>query len=205
MNQYLSDTALAVRGLFSLIGYDESVLQAKQSEIESAVMRMTKAQAIILHGAPPTVFGENSTPYFEKTVRDTRRKISELKDNITALEAAILAKETSVQTLAGAILQVAKQGITIVRGDLAACPPGRSIGREVLKNVIWQARNQSMHWEENTFNSFVTTCFANLCLEFGAQYHLPTSTPRPLAKQILHLLAWTDYASYERDMVSLLG
>jgi hypothetical protein len=205
MNQYLADTAFAVRGLFSLIGDDESVLRAKQSELKSAVTRRRHAQAILHHGAPPTGFGEDSTPYFEKRVRDARREIIELKDNIDVLEAVILAKETSVQALTGAILQVTKQGIAIVRGDLTACPPGRPIGREVLKNVIWQARNQSMHWEENSFHSPVTTCLANLQLDFGAEYQLLSSAPRSLATQILHLLAWTDYASYESDMVSLLG
>lgn len=205
MNQYLADSALAARGIFSLIGDDEVVLLAKQHELESAAMRRASAQAILHLGAPTTGFGEVSTPYFEKKVRDARREISQLRDNTAVLEAAILAKETSAQALAAAILQIAKQGIAIVRGNLTACPPGPLIGRELLKNVIWQARNQSMHWEENSYRPAVMKCFANLRLDFGGEYQLPSSSPKCIAKQILHLIGWTDYASYENDIVSLLG
>ena len=105
MNQYLADSALAARGIFSLIGDDEVVLLAKQHELESAAMWRASAQAILHLGAPTTGSGEDSTPYFEKKVRDARREISQLKDHTAVLEAAILAKETSVQALAAAILQ----------------------------------------------------------------------------------------------------
>lgn len=205
MNQYIEDTAIAVRGLFSLIGDDESILRAKQIELESTLKRQRQAKAILYYGVPMTGSGEDATPYYEKKERDARRTKNELKGSIEAMEAAILAKETSVQALAGAILQIAKQGISIVRGNPANCPSGRSIGRENLKNVIWQARNQSMHWEVNSFHPSVQTCFANLYLDFGADYQLQSSSPRSFAKQILHLLEWTNYETYENDMVSLLG
>ena len=205
MNQYIEDTAIAVRGLLSLIGDDESIFRAKQIELESTLERKRRAKAILYYGVPMTGSGEDATPYYEKKVRDARRVIIELKDSIESLEAVILAKEISVQALAGAILQIAKQGISIVGGNPANCPAGRSIGRENLKNVIWQARNQSMHWEVNSFYSPVQTCFENLYLDFGADYQLHSSSPKSLAKQILHLLKWTSYESYESDMLSLLG
>ena len=205
MNQYLRETALAVHGLFSLIGDDDSVLSDKKGKLDVATRRRAHAQAILRAGAPTTAFGEDTKPYFEKKVRDARRESIETEAEIVALEAAILAKETSVQALAGAILHSARQGVAIVRDNLDDCPPGRAVGRETLKNVIWQARNQSMHWEENAFRPAVIACFANLETDFGSEFKLPAATPSSLAKQVLRVLGWTDYESYEHDLVSLLG
>ena len=205
VNAYLTETALAMRGLFSLIGNDESVLSDKKGTLDTATRRRTHAQSILHAGAPTTGFGEDTRPYFEKKARDARRESREVEAEIVALKATIFAKETSVQALSGAVLQIAKQGVAIVRGDLAACPPGRLVGRETLKNVIWQARNQSMHWEENAFHQSVIACFANLQLDFGNEFQLPTATPRSLAKQVLQALGWNTYESYEHDLVSLLG
>lgn len=205
MNQYVTETAFAVGGLFSLIGDDESVLSDKKGILDTARRRRIRAQSILHVEATTTGLGEDTRPYFEKKVRDARRESIEIEAEIVALEATILAKETSVQALAGAVLQIAKQGIAVVRGDLATCPPGRSVGRDTLKNVIWQGRNQSMHWEENAFHPPVITCFANLHLDFGSEFRLPTTAPRSLAKQVLRVLGWTDYKSYEHDLVSLFG
>lgn len=205
MNQYLTETALAVRGLFNLIGDDESVLINKTGRLDATTKRQARAQAILRFGAPTTGFGEDTRPYFEKKVRDARREIVEIKTEIDALGVTLVAKEASVQALAGAVLQIAKQGIAIVRGDLATCPPGRAVGRETLKNVIWQARNHSMHWEENDFRPPVMACFANLKIDFGSEFQLPAASPTSLAKQALRVLGWMDYQSYEHDIASLLG
>ncbi len=205
MNSYISDTELAVSGVFELIGQDDLVLERKRAELNSALQARLHAQSILYGGAPPSAFGEDTTPYFERKVRDARKEIARIEIEITQLKPIIVAKEASVQALAGAILQIAKQGIAIVHGDLAKCPPGRSIGRETLSNTIWQARNQSMHWEENSFRKPVVACFTNLANDFGPDFQLPATTPRSLARQVVRLQDWTDYDAYERDMVSILS
>ena len=205
MNQYIEETALAVKGILGLVGDDEAILVAKLGEREITVKGLARARSILHIGAPTTGFGEDSTPYFEKMARDARREASLLNHTIAELEAAIAAKEASVQALSSAILQIAKQGIAIVRGDIAKCPPGRQIGRESLSNVVWQARNQSQHWEENSFRPHVMACFENLRAGFGDEYRIPSPSPKSLAKEVVQLLGWADYTAYEKDMVSLLG
>lgn len=206
MHQYIAETAHAVRGMFSLVGTEEATLESKRAALNDAIACQRSARRILHAGPPPTAFGEDSTPHFESKVRDARRKAEAVTLDIAALQAAVIAKETSTQALTGAILQIAKQGISIVHGGIDPCPAGRAIGSaETLKNVIWQARNQSMHWEENKFHPPVLSCFKNLAQDFGSEFQLPATTARPLAKQVLRILSWADYDSYERDMTSLLG
>jgi hypothetical protein len=36
------------------------------------------------------------------------------------------------------------------------------IGAQPLKNVIWQSRNQALHWEDDSFSKAVNLCFEEL-------------------------------------------
>jgi len=158
VHPYLQETEYAVQGLFALIGDEETQCAVVRAKVDSAKHERLKAQAILQHGAPPSGFGEDTTPYFEKKVRAARRTIGALEAELLRLEASLAAKAFSVRSIAGAILQIAKQGMVVAHGGLAKCPTGRSVGAEVLRTVIWQARNQALHWEEGTFSPPVGAC-----------------------------------------------
>jgi hypothetical protein len=205
MHQYLEDTKYAIRGLISLIGDEEARLLDLQHQLEVSHNERRHAQSILLVGAPPSGFGEDTTPYFEKRARDAGKKIAELERSITLLQAAIDAKAFSVHALAGAILQVAKQGIVVTHGGLAQCPPGKRLGSETLKNVVWEGRNQAMHWDDGIYNKPAIACFANLERDFGPQFSLGGSPASSLAKVVIGLLKWIEFDIYMNDMHSLLG
>jgi hypothetical protein len=204
VHPYLQETEYAVRGLFDLIGDEE--LRCSEVRHQLGVEREERAyaQSILYVGAPPTGFGEDTTRYFEKRARDAKRKIQALEASALRLEAAIAAKAFSVRALAGSILQVAKQGIVVGQGSFTKCPLGRQVGNQSLKNVVWQARNQAMHWEEATFNQAVTLCFQNLEQSFGSRFRLNGTVAVSLAKEVIDLLQWTNYDSYANDMQSLI-
>ncbi len=94
----------------------------------------------------------------------------------------------SLDTLAGSLLQVVKQGLSVAHSGPASAPVGRQVGQQGLATVVWQARNQSMHREAGTLRARVTACFDTLKADFGAQYASPTT--RNLAFQVVQVLAW---------------
>jgi len=204
VHPYLRETEYAVRGLFNLIGDEEARCTKVRQQLEVEQKKRAHAQAILYAGAPPSGFGEDTTPYFEKRARDAGREVQTLEVDVARLEAAIAAKAFSVRALAGSILQVAKQGIVVGQGSLSTCPSGRQVGQESLKNIVWQARNQAMHWEDGSFNQAVTACFQNLEQSFGGQFRLSGTAIGSLAKDVIDLLQWTDYDAYASDMRSLL-
>lgn len=205
MHQYLSDTEYAIHGLFALIGDEERNLNDLQQQLESSREKQNYANSILYAGAPPSAFGEDTTLYFEILKQNASVEIENFAPRIASLQAAIDAKAFSVRAIAGAILQVGKQGIVVAHGGLTPCPSGRSIGSEVLKNVIWQGRNQAMHWEEGRFHANVTQCFQNLETDFGPQFRIDVTSKCNLAKEVIDLLQWTDFNTYENDMISLIG
>jgi hypothetical protein len=87
-----------------------------------------------------------------------------------ALRERLVTRTFAVSALAAAILQLAKQGISIVHGEPNNCPPGRTLSSQTLRNVIWQARNQVLHREEGRFSQAVQTCFDTLANHYGAPF-----------------------------------
>jgi len=94
----------------------------------------------------------------------------------------------SLDTLAGSLLQVVKQGLSVAHSGPASAPAGRQVGQQGLATVVCQARNQSMHREAGTLRAPVVACFDTLKADCGAQYASPTT--RNLAFQVVQVLGW---------------
>ena len=71
-----------------------------------------------------------------------------LQRKIISVEGSIDAKYLVLQTLCGAFLQVVKQGISLICGSKESCPDGRLIGEIPMKDIIWSARYQVLHFED---------------------------------------------------------
>lgn len=78
------------------------------------------------------------------------------------------------------------------------------LGSLALRDIIWQARNQSMHYEEGSFKKALVDLFSMLEAEQGLQFSLTAHAKQNRAKQVLDALGWESYDSYLRDMQALL-
>ncbi|MGO0258244.1 hypothetical protein ACTL7R_01925 [Priestia aryabhattai] len=132
---------------------------------------------------------------FVKQATFFQEEIEPVQKQIRDLEISMHTRKESIRTLSGALLQLAKQGISISYGNIKDCPEGRLIYNEALKNIIWQGRNQSMHYEEGNFKAPLVRCFNNIGIELKAENS---------AKEVIDLLGWIDYQSYKSDMCLLL-
>jgi hypothetical protein len=115
-------------------------------------------------------------------------------------EATVATHAFSRSALSSSLLQYAKQGISAVHGTLATAPSARQIHGLELKEVIWQGRNQASHWEEGALRPPVVACFESLK---AADAIFDDYLTRNLAFEIVLLLGWSDWASFERDMRSI--
>ncbi len=109
-----------------------------------------------------------------------------------------LTHEFAIASLSGSLLQMAKQGISIIHSGLANCPDGRLIGTQNLKQIIWQGRNQAIHFEEGNFNQAVITCFDTLTNEIDTKFN--RFRIANLAFDIVELLNWKSFIDFKNDM-----
>jgi hypothetical protein len=208
MNIYIKDTKFAIIELIKLISIEEAELkklmddhQKAKAELERRYFEFQASEACIDDNMTD-IHLQKAYGQFYTYGLDV---VKPLEQNIMQLKLSLAAKDTSIRALCGALLQIAKQGISTVHNVLANCPDGRDIGSEKLKNVIWQSRNQSMHYEESTTRPYhqpVIDCFNSLQSDFGSVFNLANIN---LAKEIIDLLGWKDYSKYEQDMISMLG
>ncbi len=118
------------------------------------------------------------------------------------LEESIGVHQFAVNSMSGALLQNARQGISIGHRQLANCPDGRMIGSQPLKNVIWQARDQATHhWEDGNLRPPVQNCFNALMNDFDPKF--ADYTIRNMAFDVIELLGWTDKDNFKNDLMSL--
>jgi hypothetical protein len=204
MHQYLKDTEYAVQHLLRLATDEETHLKALTEKL-----RDTEAQLKIHQWdfQSSDLNEDFSDAYVMAAFGRAGRAAQEsdrLKVEVAKLQASVGARQQATQALAGAVLQIAKQGISVVHGGPATAPTGRGVGTLFIRDIIWQARNQSMHYEEGNFKKALTALFARLETEQGPQFGLAAHPKQNRAKQVLDLLGWSSYSTYTQDMQALL-
>jgi len=129
------------------------------------------------------------------------RQQNVLRQERQALEAQIDAHSFSTSALSGALLQYAKQAISLVHGSIAPCPSGRAIGSQDLKTIIWQGRNQAIHWEDSSLSTATEQCFAAMSRDFDPKF--ADHGKRSLAMDVIDLLGWRGVEKFREDLLSL--
>ena len=76
--------------------------------------------------------------------KDLYHKNNEFVD----LTQLLAARELSIATLSGNLLEHVKKGLSLVYGKPANWPIGRMVGNQAISKVVLEARNQSAHYDE---------------------------------------------------------
>jgi hypothetical protein len=200
---YTDDTEFATRNLIDLAMREEAALAEKVALLTAAEQRLKVHQWDFQTSDLNDDFSDAYVmAAFARAARAGQERDA-IGREVARLQATIGAQQAAVQAICGSILQIAKQGISLVHGSLAAAPSGRLVGRSQLKNVVWQARNQALHYEEGNFRPPVVALFGALEQSHGATFSLVAHPQRSLAKQVVHLLGWTTYEAYLADARAL--
>ncbi len=202
MRSYLSETQHACETLFPSIWNEWQALEALKGKI-SALTAATaegyrRAEAFKEFEDPDDYMlgvGIHWDTYFGA---DKERYHAEAA--LPELEQQRDARVFACSLMAGAVLQFAKHGLSLVHGGIQACPNGRQVHGVDLKSVIWQRRNQSMHWEEGQPRPPVVQCFDALKATDPVFGNYLTQN---MAFEIVRLLGWREFADFEADMISL--
>lgn len=208
-NSYAQRTQYAVENIISLIKHEGDAAAELEAKLHGKIAESNGAHAVFMaydlaegvpHGLADAYFriaarADKDAKELQAALEDTRKLASEELNELQVLD-------VSLQALAGTLLQIAKQGISITYKRLDSAPDGRHLNGIPLKSIIWHARNQAMHFEEG-YNAQVKQLFRDLTREFGPEFDLNKHQGISRAKQIVKLLGWTDCDAYARDLDSL--
>lgn len=145
MQTYVALMSYAVERIIETIWHESNVL------LEAARQRLTNSTALT-NQAYSDMRGtaEGAPEHDERWSRWSGEEKIRIYDLIHFQEQQELIN-FSIQASAASLLQYAKQGISIVfkvgGNTVKNLRGGRSFNGEPIANVIWQARNQALHWE----------------------------------------------------------
>jgi hypothetical protein len=174
MHWYLESTADAVKGLLQIAVLERQKLDALETEFG----KLSKKHEFLYKDFRTADLQEDFDELqvqgkFDRAAGAgveadaARLKTEEFKRNMEA-------RASSHSAVCGAILQIAKQSLSAHFGrSRNNSPPGRTIGSESIRNVIWEGRNQSMHFEvPEQVGPVIRATFNKLESTFGARFHL---------------------------------
>lgn len=202
MHQYLRDTAFAATGLINLIIHDFQELTSFEEKQTIATGKETYFDMEFMHRQMDV-----TANYWHGRLHEAHKERIATDEKVKFLQAQIFDKRFSLEALAVALLQLAKQGISTVWGHPSNCPGGRKVrGGVDLKLVVWAGRNQAQHYEEpKKINKNTEDVFAQLNASAPSAKPLDPKSKNNLAFEIVTLLGWHDYSQYQEDMSSLIG
>ena len=203
MRSYLHEIEHAASETLRLVWFEHQQMEELKAKIASTTAEVEDAaQRLEWLRMNPAMDDDNlSTAIYWDTYFGPEKERYYAEKSRPELESLIALRSFSTASQSGSLLQYAKQGISLVHNGPSACPAGRTIYSQTLRNVIWQGRNQAMHWDEGRFNQAVQDCFRALATDVDAKFG--DLAVRSLAFDVVQLLGWKEFADFERDMLSL--
>lgn len=204
MRQYLHDAEDAATRLIEGIYHEATLIEELRARIRTLLVEVhdaqDKADFLALN---PDLDDERLGTANRWSSHFGQSEMRSVHDQIREVEQASANRLVSINALASALLQIAKQGISLHGGGRNGSPPWRCIGSQSLRNVTWEARNQAMHFEEGSPRQPVRDCFAALERDFRANFSLSNFPHTNLAFEVVHLLGWNSFQTFANDLGSL--
>lgn len=197
MGNYIDATSFAVEKLINLINKTQTQYEQADDQLITATKEHAISKFVIgMNGKFNTV--KIDTEDIAKSYFDTKalKRIREKK------LIRILDKKHSINALSSALLQIAHQGIVSVHSNKNLCPVGKTIGTTNLRDLIWEARNQSMHYEDpSAYHPALVAMFS--ALNDLNSFGLPLEKKINYAGVIVSFLGWNSVESFKKDMLTL--
>jgi hypothetical protein len=202
--QFINNSKHAMNHLFSAIDEYNKVWVLAQKEVEEIESSQKRLGEIFMYSDQWSVnANHHHAQYIERMKHlDNRKKIasSDISLNLTKALDDIGATEDSMSCLAGAILQVAKQVLSLRHSGKPTIPDTRHIGNQSIIEVIWEGRNHAMHWDEGAPRPRVQTMLNSLSSDLGTNIVIGNNN----CLSILHALGWSSTEAVINDLETLI-
>lgn len=202
--QFINNTEYALEHIYRALGVYYRVLGENEKEIGKIndCNRML-SEKFIYEGQWSVHANASYANYMKKTneLLKMKNKVNECLSS--KLERFLESNKVSLESmsyLAGLILQLAKQMLSIRYNCKPSISDVRKIGTQSIIEIIWEGRNHAMHWEEIEPKEKVKEMLQGLERDFI--YDIKFGENNCLL--ILEALGWIDKESVIKDMKEII-
>ena len=150
--EFIENSRPAIEHLFSALGDYYNVLKRAQTTAEEIEGSKQLLSDLFMYRDQWSPDANHHYAQYIKRLEELEKQNAETKANDTErLEEALFnigATVESMSILAGTVLQIAKQALSIRYGGKPDLPTARTIGTQSIVEVVWEGRNHAMHWDE---------------------------------------------------------
>lgn len=208
MHWYVESTGDASRALIRLIASERATRKRLEGEYESAAQKQEYTYEDFRSSDLQEDFNDLQVMAKFQRASVAGEDANEAKRQLENLKFRLEARASSYGAVCGALLQIAKQGLSAQFGKSRKnVPEGKLISVEPIRNIIWEGRNQSMHFEvPEQVGPVIRETFRNLEMAGNPQFHLDPAPAiqRNLAGEVIELLGWWEPDTYACDLETLL-
>lgn len=204
ISAYLQEIEHAIRHVIGEVHREHAEVKRLRAEIESLTREVEdgyrRSEWLALN---PDLDDEGmgTATYWDTYFGSDKERFYKNRELESAVQ-RIAAHEFSIAALAGSLLQYAKQGIAVRFGKHRnGVPNGRLIAGIPLHEIVWQGRNQALHWEDGVFHKATESCFQRLASSIHPAFG--DYRRRSMAFDVVTLLGWNTFEDVERDLLLL--
>jgi hypothetical protein len=210
ISDYLQETEFASKKILEAIWNDfekaEQLRVQIQEQSKQVQSEYDRAVAMQQYAEDPDDLmagvGRYWDNYFGPDKENYRKNVR--LENLTK---RLAAREVSLSTLSGNLLEHAKKGLSLIYGRPINWPSGRLVGSQALSVVILESRNQSAHIDEAISKGGFSKAAIAICFGLLAKEIHPTFSDflkRDMSFDVLKALDWTSYEKYRLDLGTIV-
>lgn len=202
--EFIENSRPAIEHLFGALDEYNKVLERAQitvEEIEGSKRLLSELFMYRDQWSPNA--NHHYAQYMMRMEELEKQKAAAQEDDAEKLEKALFNIGSTVESmsgLAGAVLQIGKQALSIRHAGKPNLPGARTIGTQNIVEVVWEGRNHAMHWDEGVPRTRVR----NMLNALATDLNITIAVGKNNCLSILGALEWKKPEDVLSDLKALV-
>jgi len=150
--EFIDNSKHALEHLFKALDEYNTVLVTAQKTVEEIENSEKTLTDIFIDRDQWSPSANHHHALYIERMKELEKQKSEapkdIKEKLNNALASIGATVESMSSLSGAVLQIAKQVLSLRHSGKPVIATAKNIGSQSVIDVIWEGRNHAMHWDE---------------------------------------------------------
>jgi hypothetical protein len=202
--EFINNSRPAIEHIFYALSAYNDALERAQVTVEEIEKSKQQLSDLFLYRDQWSPNANHHYAQYVARMKNLEDKKKEARDDederLAKALASIGATVESMSTLAGAVLQIAKQSLSLRYSGKPTISGAITIGSQSIIEVIWEGRNHAMHWDEGAPKKMVKDMLNALEVDFNTTVALGSNN----CLSILGALDWKTAKNVESDLKALM-
>ncbi len=202
--EFLENSRPAITHLFGALSDYYEVLKKAQMTVEEIEKSKQRLSDLFMYRDQWSPNANHHYAQYITRMQDLKNQKKEMQvDDVDKLEKALASMGVTIESmscLAGAVLQIAKQTLSLRHSGKPDITGAKQIGLQSVIEVIWEGRNHAMHWDEGAPRDNVRIMLNGLETDLDIIIELGQNN----CLSILGALGWKTTDDVESDLRSLV-